>query len=74
MNRTHETLHNKARLYDTKFKILYFIISDRQTSYTQSSTMEFQPIVQARYVDLVLTQNLDAFPPIYLKHLPRYNG
>ena len=36
--------------------------------------MAFQPIVHARYATLVLPQNLDAFPPRYLKHLPRYNG
>jgi len=36
--------------------------------------MAFQLIVHAKYVALVLPQNLDAFPPGYLKYLPRYNG
>ena len=36
--------------------------------------MAFRPIVQAKYADLVLPNNLDAFPTRYLKYLPNYNG
>jgi len=36
--------------------------------------MAFRPIVQGRYVALVLPNNLDAFPVGYLKYLPKYNG
>lgn len=36
--------------------------------------MAFWPTIQARYVALVLPNNLDAFPNGYLKYLPKYNG
>lgn len=34
MNETHENLQKKTRLYDTKFRILCFLISDLETSCT----------------------------------------
>jgi len=33
MNETHENLQKKMRLYDTKFRILFFIISDLEKAY-----------------------------------------
>lgn len=45
-----------------------------QASHTPPAIIAFQPIVQARYAALVLTNNLDAFPAGYLKYLPKYNG
>lgn len=48
--------------------------SSTQTPHTQPSTIEFQLIVQARYVALILPTNLNVFPAGYLKYLPRYNG
>ena len=34
----------------------------------------FQPIIQARYVALQLSRQLNNFPNEYLKHLARFNG
>lgn len=36
--------------------------------------MDFRPIVQARYVSVLLPANLGNFPDNYLKRLPRFNG
>lgn len=48
--------------------------SSTQTPHTPPLTMAFQPILQARYVALVLPPNLNALSAGYLKYLPRYNG